>query len=315
MKYFITGGAGFIGSHLADRLLSESRDNQVTVFDNLTSGSVTFIEHHLGDRRFSFIKGDVLDFDTLRNAMKGHDVVFHLAANGDIQQGFHDTKLHLQQGTLATYNVLEAMRLNDIRRIVFSSSATVYGETFSGPVSETNGPLLPISLYGAAKLSAEGLISAFCGTFGIQAWIYRFANIVGSRMTHGVIYDFIRKLSANPTELLILGDGRQRKPFVHVSECVDAFLFGFRKAQEPINLFNIGCVTVTEVNRIAQMVVEEMGLQNVRFTYTGGERGWPGDVPRLRFDISRLQRLGWEPSLTSDEAVRRAIRDMLGKKP
>jgi UDP-glucose 4-epimerase len=203
------------------------------------------------------------------------------------------------------------MRLNKIKKIVFSSSSVVYAETPKIAIPETYGPTLPISFYGAGKLAAEGLISAFCGTFNFQAWIYRFANVVGSRGTHGVIVDFIAKLRKNPKELEILGDGKQQKPYLYVSDIVDGIIFGFKHSNEQINLFNLGCNSNTTVTRIAEMVVEEMKLKNVKFNYTGGKRGWPGDVPRFQLDISKIKKLGWKESYTSDEAVRKAIREVL----
>jgi UDP-glucose 4-epimerase len=311
MKVFVTGGAGFIGSHLIDRLISEG--HELTAYDNLSSGKREFIAHHLGQGGFEFIEADTLNFDKLVQSMKGFDIVFHLAANGDIRQGIVETDLHLKQGTITTYNVLESMKINRIKKIVFSSSATVYGETPVMPLPEDYGPLLPISLYGASKLAAEGLISAFCGTFGMQGWIFRFANIVGKKMGHGVIYDFIEKLNRNPHELEILGDGHQRKPFVHIEDCINAILYGCNNSNGQINVLNIGCSSSTDITTIAKMVVEEVGLKDVRFKYTGGNRGWPGDVPQLRFNVEKMKKLGWEAKYTSDEAGRKAIREMLGK--
>ncbi len=310
MRYFVTGGAGFIGSHLVDRLMEMGA---VTVYDNLSSGKREFIKHHLGRDGFQFIKADLLEFDTLKRAMKDHDVVFHLAANTDIRAGTAKIDLDLNNGTIGTYNALVAMRENGIKRIVFASSATIYGEAPVKPISEDYGPLQPISLYGASKLACEGLITAFCHLFGMQAWIFRFANVVGMRETRGVIFDFIHKLRRNPGELEILGDGTQVRPFFMVEDCVDGILFGFEHSDEPVNIFNLGCASSTDVTSIAKMVVEEMGLGKVRFKYTGGIRGWPGDAPRVRFNINRIAELGWQPRYTSDEAVRKAIKDILGK--
>ena len=309
MNVFVTGGAGFIGSHLVDKLIE--RGDTVTVYDNLSSGKNQFIQHHLNRSDFTFIKDDLLNLDHLTKAIADHDVVFHMAANPFVRLGEEQTDLDLQQGVIATYNVLEAMRLNNIKKMVFSSSSVVYGETTAETLPETFGPSLPISLYGAGKLGGEGLISAYCGTFDFQAWIFRFANIVGLRGTHGVIVDFIAKLRKNPKELEILGDGKQQKPYLHVLDCVDAILYGFDHADEHINLFNIGCDSNTTVTRIAELVVEEMGLQNVSFKYTGGKRGWKGDVPRFQLDTTKLKRLGWTATRTSDEAVRKAIQETL----
>lgn len=310
MRYFVTGGAGFIGSHLVDRLIKVGK---VTVYDNLSSGRRDFVQHHLGRNSFQLIEADLLDFDTLNQTIVGHDVVFHLAANPEARQGAQDTKLDLEQKTVATYNVLEAMRLNGIKKIVFASSGTIYGETPVIPLPEDYGPVLPISLYGAGKLAGEGLISAFCHTFDMQTWIFRFANIVGKRATHGVIIDFIQKLKQNPHELDILGDGKQCKPYLHVEDCIDGILFSFRNSDERVNIFNLGCSTATDVTAIANMLIEAMGLTDVKFRYTGGDRGWPGDVPQVRFDITKISQLGWKPKYTSDEAVRKAIRDSLAR--
>ena len=309
MKAFVTGGAGFIGSHLVDKLIK--RGDKVTVFDNLSSGDTKYIKHHLDNNSFNFIKADLLDLKNVIKEIKDHDVVFHIAANPYVRLGEKQTRLDLEQGTIATYNVLEAMRLNNIKKIVFSSSSVVYGEAFDIDIPETYGPILPISLYGAGKVGGEGLISSFCGTFGLQAWIFRFANVVGIRGTHGVIVDFIAKLVKNPKELEILGDGCQQKPYLYVTELVDGILFGFDHSKDQINLFNIGVDSNTTVNRIAEMVVEEMNLKNVKFKYTGGERGWAGDVPRFQLSIEKMKKLGWQASLSSDEAVRNAIRDTL----
>lgn len=312
MKIFVTGGAGFIGSHLVDSLLRMG--HMVTVYDNLSSGDTRFIHPHLSEKEFTFINADLLDFKRVRKEIQGHDVVFHLAANPHVRLGETHTNLDLNQGIVASYNVLESMRQESIKKIIFSSSSVVYGETQEPSLPETYGPTFPISLYGAGKLGGEGLISAFCGTFDFQAWIYRFANIVGARGTHGVIVDFIEKFRKNPNQLEILGDGRQCKPYLYVSDCVDGILYGFSHSNEKIQLFNLSCDTTTTVTRIAEMVTEEMGLKNVSFKYTGGIRGWKGDVPRFQLDAQKINKLGWKATLTSDEAVRKAIRDVLHAK-
>jgi UDP-glucose 4-epimerase len=308
-KILVTGGGGFIGSHLVDRLLDEG--NHVTVYDNLSSGKNEFLSHHDGNTRFRLVKADLLDFETLLRAIEGHEVVFHLSANPDARRGIEDTSLDLKQETEATYHVLEAMRRNRIGKIVFSSSGTVYGETPVIPLAENYGPLFPISLYGAGKLASEGLISAFCHTFNVQAWIMRFANVIGSRTTHGVIFDFLQKLKDNPGELEILGDGTQEKPYLHVADCVDGILFAFEHSDERINVFNLGPDSSTDVTTIANIIGERLGLRDVAFKYTGGERGWPGDVPQVRYDIKKMKTLGWQASLTSDEAVKKALEDIL----
>ena len=309
MKAFVTGGAGFIGSHLVDKLLN--RGDFVTSFDNLSSGDEEFFKQHKKNDNFRFVEADLLDFKKVTKEIKNHDVVFHIAANPFVRLGEKQTRLDLEQGPIATYNILESMRQNKIKKIVFSSSSVVYAETPNIEIPETYGPTLPISLYGAGKLAAEGLISAFCGTFDFQAWIYRFANVVGIRGTHGVIVDFIDKLKKNPKELEILGDGRQQKPYLHVHDVVDGIIFGFENSNDKLNLFNLGCNSNTTVTRIAEMVIEEMNLKDVKFNYTGGIRGWAGDVPRFQLDISKIKKLGWKESNSSDEAVRKAIREVL----
>ena len=308
MKAFVTGGAGFIGSHLVDQLMQKG---SVTIFDNLSSGRVEFVEHHLDKNNFELVQADLLDLSKVKKAMKGHDTIFHLAANPDARLGIRNTDLDLKQETLVTYNILESMRINKIKKIVFSSSGTIYGETPVIPLSEDYGPVLPISLYGAGKLASEGLISAFCHTFNMQAWIFRFANIVGERGTHGVIFDFISKLKKNPHELEILGDGTQEKPYLHVKDCVKGIIFGLQKSNERVNVFTLGCDSSTDVTTIANVVVEEMGLKNVRFKYTGGDRGWPGDVPQVRFNCEKINKLGWKASYTSNEAVRLAVKALV----
>jgi UDP-glucose 4-epimerase len=310
-RAFVTGGAGFIGSHLVERLLAEG--NQVTVYDNLVSGRRRDIAHHLDRGDFTLVEADLLDRDTLQRAMKGHDIVWHLGANTDIPGGNHITDLDLKNCTVATWNVLEARRANGVRRMLFASTACVYGDVPRLTLSETFGPLLPINLYGAGKLACEGLISSYCHLFNIQAWIFRFGNVVGARMGHGVIYDFIEKLKRNPKELEILGDGRQSKPFFLVEDCIDGMCWAFSRTDAWCDVFNLGCDSFTTVTRIAEIVTEEMGLSNVRFTYTGGERGWPGDAPHIRFSTDKMAALGWKAKHTSEEAVRIAARRLLGK--
>lgn len=312
MKVFVTGGAGFIGSHLVDKLINKG--NIVTVYDNLSSGKKQYIKQHLENNNFSFIQADLLDLKQVKKEIKGHDVVFHIAANPHVRLGEKQTDLDLKYETIATYNVLESIRVNNIKKIIFSSSSVVYGETPEISLTETYGPTLPISLYGAGKLASEGLISAFCGTFDLQAWIYRFANVVGTRGTHGVVVDFIEKLKKNPKELEILGDGKQCKPYLHVSDCVEGIIFGLEHSHDKINLLNLGCKTNTTVTKIAEMVVEEMGLNGVSFKYTGGKRGWKGDVPRFQLDAGKMNKLGWNERYTSDEAVKKAIKEILNNK-
>lgn len=310
-KVFMTGGAGFIGSHLVDKLLGDS--NEVTVYDNLASGKVDWIKHHFGKPSFRFVEADLLDLETLKQAMKGHEVVWHLGANTDIPGGNKIPDLDLRNCTIATYNVLEAMSQNGISKLIFASSATVYGDAPPHQLSEAFGPLLPISLYGAGKLACEGLISAYCHLFDMQAWIFRFGNVIGARMGHGVIFDFIHKLEKNPQELEILGDSNQEKNYFMIEDCLEGMLCAFNNSKKQYDVFNLGSDTTVKVSTIAKIVVEEMGLKNVKFKYTGGKRGWPGDVPVVIYDISKMKALGWQPKHTSAEAVRIATRRLLGK--
>ena len=308
MKYFVTGGAGFIGSHLVDRLAEE---NYVAAYDNLSLGKKEFIRHHLKNKNFRLIQDDLLSMNSLKKSIKGHDAVFHMAANSDISLGTAQTDIDLKQGAIATYNLLEAMRVNDVKKIVFASSSAVYGEPDRFPTNESYGAKLPISLYGASKLACEGMISAFCHLYGMKAWIFRFANIIGERSTHGVMYDFVKKLRDNPKKLEVLGDGNQRKPYLYVKDCVDGMLYGFSHANEEVNVFNLGCSDNTDVTAIAKIITEEMGLKNVRIKYTGGRQGWKGDVVFVNYDTTKMKNLGWEPSLNSKGAVRKAVKEYL----
>ncbi len=309
MRIMVTGGAGFIGSHIVDRLMSEG--HSVVVYDNLSSGRREFVEHHMGKENFKFVHADLLDFDTLSREMKDIDLVYHVAANPDVRLGAKDTKVHMEQNVLATYNVLEAMRKNGVGDIVFTSTSTVYGEAKVIPTPEDYGPLIPISLYGASKLGAEAFITSYAHTFDMKAVIYRFANIVGPRGTHGVIYDFIMKLKKNPKELEILGDGTQTKSYLYVEDCVDAIIYGYRNRKEDVEIFNIGSEDWVNVRKIADIVVEEMGLENVAYRFTGGKRGWKGDVPKMLLSIEKIKSYGWKPKRGSEESVRLTARALV----
>jgi len=308
-KILVTGGAGFIGSHLVDRLIEKG--NRIIVFDNLSSGKMEFIEHHLENQDFTLIKGDLLNQEAIEKACKDIDLVCHVAANPDVRLGASNTKVHLDQNILATYNLLEAMRKNNIKKIAFTSTSTVYGEANIIPTPEDYGPLIPISLYGASKMACEALITSYSHTFDMQAWIFRFANIVGPRSTHGITVDFIRKLQENPNLLEILGDGKQEKSYLHVSECVDAILYLIEESKEKVNIFNVGSEDTISATEIGKAVTEEMGFSDVEFTYTGGSRGWKGDVPRMRLGIGKMKNLGWKPGYTSERSVRETARALL----
>ena len=308
-KILVTGGAGFIGSHIVDRLIKN--EYEVVVFDNLSSGKMEFISHHLNKTNFSLIEGDLLNTDEIDAACDGIDFVYHVAANPDVRLGAVDTKVHFDQNITATYNLLEAMRKNDVANIAFTSTSTVYGEATIIPTPEDYGPLVPISLYGASKLACEALITSYSYTFDMHSWIFRFANIVGDRGTHGIIVDFINKLKDNPEQLEILGDGRQSKSYLHISDCVDAILFVIDHINETVNIFNVGSEDAIDATGIAGIVVEEMRLKDVEFSYTGGKRGWKGDVPQMRLAVDKLKELGWGPSYTSGNSVRDTARALI----
>lgn len=308
MKYFITGGAGFIGSHLVDRLIKKG---EVTVYDNLSSGKKEFLREHLANPSFRFISGDLLNQDLIKQALRGQDFVFHLAANPDIRRSIVYPETDLKQGTIVTFNLLEAMRHNEVKYIAFASSSVVYGEAKILPTPEDYGPLLPISIYGASKLACEGLISAYCHNFGMKSWIFRFANVVGPRSTHGVIFDFLEKLKINPHRLEILGDGNQQKSYILVDECVEGILYGVEKSQEMINLFNLGSGDNIEVKEIARILIEEAHFKGVEVVFTGGVRGWKGDVPRMMLDVREVNRLGWKARYSSREAICQAVKLLL----
>ncbi|MGB2825621.1 MAG: NAD-dependent epimerase/dehydratase family protein [Thermoplasmata archaeon] len=306
MSYFVTGGAGFIGSAIVDRLVSDG--HRVTVYDDLSTGKEAFISQHFEDLNFKFVKADVLDFERLKREMEGHESVWHLAANPDIRKGTESTKVDLEQNTMATYNVLEAARRTDIKKVVFSSTSTIYGRAKVLPTPEDYGPCLPISLYGASKLACEGLISAYAELYGMNGWIYRFANIIGRRSTHGILYDLVEKLNRNPHELEVLGDGNQRKSYLLVDECVDAMMFGFKNAKDRLNYFNLGADDQITVRRIVEVLVEETELKDVELKYTGGESGWAGDVPIFLLATKKMAVLGWTPKQNSEEAIREAAK-------
>ncbi len=310
-KIIVTGGAGFIGSHIVDKLLS--KNYRVTVVDNLSSGRMEFLENHINNPDFEFKNVDLLAPQELETAIQGADAIFHLAANPDVRLGPENTKVHLEQNIITTYNLLETMRKTEVKNIIFTSTSTVYGEASVIPTPEDYGPLVPISLYGASKLACEALITSYCHTFNMNSWIFRFANIVGPRGTHGIIVDFIEKLRKNPESLEILGDGKQNKSYIHVSECVDAIMYAWEHSTDMANIFNIGSNDTITATGIGEIIVKEMGLSDVEFVYTGGNRGWVGDVPKMMLSIDKLKSIGWEPAYNSEKSIRDAVRSALGK--
>jgi len=298
-RIIITGGAGFIGSHMVEHLYKE---NDVVVFDNLSSGRLEFISNY----GVKFIHGDVTKIVELRKNFKDIDTVIHFAANPDVRKGEKDSYVDFEQNVLGTYNVLEAMRLNDVPEIIFSSSSTVYGDA-PVPTREDFGPLEPISFYGASKLAAEAYISAFSHMHGIKGISFRFANVIGPRGTHGVIYDFINKLKKNSKELEILGDGTQSKSYLYIEDCINGMLFLNERSTKRYDEFNLGTEQVTNVMEIARIVTEAMNLRNVRFKTTGGinGRGWKGDVKTMLLSIDKAKSYGWMPNYTSNDAVKK----------
>ena len=307
----VTGGAGFIGSHLVDALVDQGK--KVRVIDNFSSGREEFLAHHEGGGAVEVCRGDLLDRESVIAAMEGIETVHHLAANPDIRLGTEVTDTDLKQGTVATYNVLEAMRASGVGRISFASSSAVYGEAGVMPTPEDYGPIMPISLYGASKLASEALITAWAGTFGTQGFIHRFANIVGPRGTHGVIFDFIHKLKRDPSRLEVLGDGNQEKSYMSAHDCVQSMIHVISLGDEGTVLNNLGTGDTCSVSRIAEIVIEESGLEGVSIDYTGGKRGWAGDVPKTYLDVTKLLGSGFEPTSMSEQAVRDTARVLISE--
>lgn len=309
MNILITGGAGFIGSHICDQLVQ--RGHTLVIADNLVLGSLDNINHLTNRRDVSFVEMDVSDRPVLEALFDKHDFhcVFHMAANSDIARSHADPDVDFTNTLATTYSVLEAMRKHQVKRIVFASTSAIYGEA-PGKIREDHGPLFPISHYGAAKLASEAFISSFCENYGIQAWITRFPNVVGDRSTHGAIYDFANKLHKTPERLEVLGDGSQVKPYVHVSDLVAAILFTWDNSNDQMNFFNIGGDTRASVRRMAEITVEESPNPSAEIVYTGGDRGWVGDVPKVEYDTSKIKALGWTPQLDSESAVRAAAKSM-----
>jgi UDP-glucose 4-epimerase len=294
-----------------DRLVPR---NGVTVYDNLSTGREEFISEHLGKPFFRFVKGDLLDIAKLSKEMRGHDSVWHMAANPDIRKGTESTMVDLEQNTIATYNTLECARRADVKSFVFSSTSTIYGRAKVVPTPEDYGPCLPISLYGASKLACEGLVSAYAELYGIKGWIFRFANIVGHRSTHGILFDLVEKLNNDPKTLEVLGDGKQQKSYLLVEECVDGMLYGFKHAKEKLNYFNLCANDQIYVKRIVDILVKETKLKNVKIKYTGGESGWRGDVPKFLLDNRKMKKLGWKPKHMSEQAVKAAAKIVVNER-
>jgi UDP-glucose 4-epimerase len=312
-SFFLVGGAGFIGSHFLDRLLASPDVRRVTVYDNFSSGQAWHYEEHQRDRRLRIVGADIHDFGALKEAMAGHDTVIHLASNPDIARAVTEPDIDFRQGTALTNNVVEAMRQTGARCILYASGSGVYGDLGEQEGREDQGPYEPVSTYGASKLAGEALIAAYSHMFGMRGCAFRFGNVVGRRQTHGVGFDFIRRLRQDPTRLRILGDGRQSKSYIHVGDVVSAVLLAHKACTRPFQAFNVATGDYISVTEIADLARECLGLpaEQVKYEFTGGDRGWKGDVPVVRLSIDKIRGLGWRPTRTSAEALREAMLAML----
>lgn len=311
MEVLVAGGAGFIGSNLIDRLLIDG--NEVVCIDNFFIGTDKNIEHLKDNKSFSFIKLDLADLDELKKVFEKHkfDLIYHMAANSDIQASAKDPQIEYKNTYTTTFNILECMRLYGIKNLFFCSTSAIYGDSNGEKMNENYSPLQPISYYGACKLGCEGLISAYTYMNDFHTLIFRFPNVIGPRLTHGVVFDFINKLNANPKELEILGDGNQSKPYLYVMDLVECIQKFTHNLSQGVTTYNVGVDTATSVTRIAEIVVEKMGLTDVKFNYTGGKGGWKGDVPRFAYDLTKIHSAGWTASMTSDEAVAMTVEKVL----
>lgn len=305
MRYFVTGCAGFIGSSLADKLLKAG--HEVIGYDNFSTGLIKFLQEANQSSRFTLVKADLLDRDTLTQSMSGVDFVFHLAANADVRFGTHHPHKDLEQNAIATFNVLEAMRANNVKRLAFASTGSIYGEAAVIPTPEHAPFPIQTSLYGASKLAAEGLIQAYCEGFDFQGYIFRFVSILGERYTHGHVFDFYKQLLNDPKKLTVLGNGKQRKSYLYIQDCLDAMIWVIDNAKDKVNIFNLGTDEYCQVTDSIGWICEYLGL-SPEHTYTGGERGWIGDNPFIFLDVARVQNLGWKPKLSIREGVIQTIK-------
>ncbi|HUY05690.1 MAG TPA: NAD-dependent epimerase/dehydratase family protein [Acidimicrobiales bacterium] len=303
-RYFIAGGAGFIGSNLVARLLDEEPDARVVVYDNFLSGHRWHLEAFADDDRLAIVEGDIADTQRLNEAVYGSDHLFQLAANADIAAAVNDPSVDFRLGTFLVHQVLEAARLTGVSRVTYTSGSGVYGDLGSTEIDETYGPLQPVSTYGASKLAGESLVSAYCHMFDIEGVAFRFANVIGPRQTHGIVYDFVRKLLADPTRLVVMGDGSQSKSYVHVADVLDAVFLMKSRRQKPFDVYNVGTDEYVTVRDIAELVIEVMGLGGVEINYGSEPRGWKGDVPIVRFSSKKIRGLGWNNSWSSRDALR-----------
>jgi UDP-glucose 4-epimerase len=314
-RFAVIGGAGFIGSHFVHSLLADPAVESVTVYDNFSSGSEMHLKDVRDDARLLVVRGDVRDLENLKPAIEGSETVIHLASNPDIAKAATDPTVDFWEGTYLTLNVVEAMRLTNVRRILYASGSGVYGDLGYEAAHEDLGPRAPVSTYGASKLAGEALLSSYCHMFGFRARAFRFANVVGPRQTHGIGFDFVRRLAADPTRLRVLGDGTQSKSYIHVSDVIEAVRAAHCHEGSAFEVYNVATGDYITVNEIAQLAIEVMGLDPrlVTATYTGGDRGWKGDVPIVRLNSGRIRDLGWANSWNSGEALERSMRAMVAE--
>jgi UDP-glucose 4-epimerase len=314
-SWFIVGGAGFIGGHLVERLLATPDVTRVTVFDNFSSGREWHISAHRADPRLTVQREDVHNLDALCEAMVGHETAVHLASNPDIAKALTEPRVDFDEGTMLTFNVLEAMRQAGSNRILYASGSGVYGDLGDLEVDEDYGPLIPVSTYGASKLAGEVMISAYCAMFNMSACVFRFANVVGPRQTHGVGFDFLRKLRRDPARLEILGDGKQSKSYIHIDDVLSAILLAHQATTERFRTYNVATGDYVTVREIADLAAECAGLDpsGVEYVAAGGDRGWKGDVPIVRLNTNRIRKLGWKCTRSSKEALRAALDAMVSE--
>ena len=312
-RYFIAGGAGFIGSNLVARLLDQESDASVVVYDNFLSGHRWHLDAFVDDDRLSIVEGNIEDSGRLTEAMRGSDHLFQLAANADIAAAVNDPSVDFRLGTFLVHQVLESARLTGVSRVTYTSGSGVYGDLGTREIDETYGPLQPVSTYGASKLAGEGLLSAYCHMFDIEGVAFRFANVIGPLQTHGIVYDFVRKLLADPGRLVVMGDGSQSKSYVHVADVLDAVFLMKSKRQSPFDVYNVGTDQYVTVREIADLVIEVMGLRDVEIIYGSEPRGWKGDVPIVRFSSEKIRSLGWNNSWSSLDALRESAVRILGE--
>lgn len=300
----VTGGAGFIGSHIVDRLLAQG--HKIIVCDNFSTGFREFLSLAKKNINFSVIELDLLDKTAINQAMQNVDFVFHMAANADVRFGTEQTYKDLEQNTIVTFNVLEAMRINQVKKIAFASTGSIYGEPTIFPTPEDAPFPTQTSLYGASKLACEGLIAAYCEGFNFQSWIFRFVSVLGERYTHGHIFDFYKKLCNDSEKLHVLGNGKQRKSYMYVHDCIDAMFLAIEKANAKVNLFNLGFPEYIEVNNSVRWITEYLNINPI-ISHSGGDRGWIGDNPFIFLDVARIQKLGWQPKLTIQQGIMRTL--------